>query len=317
MVDGVQKRRQSRLLKDDPRTLSQVGGDIQQGLGNMLRGAMSAGEFVAENPRLVGETLGRGASYALPGSSTAEFVGMAPELTSNELAPGVMELLRQGKYSEAASLAAFLGLDFAQLSGVGTIPATLIKGGRGLTKGIGELADIAEQQRLLSIESGGPAIGGGGSDVPTKAELNELGERIQQASRDGDDDLKASLIAERRRKQALFDEAKAQREQAQASKPKRAEEPKVLSTEKLISGRTNNLIRYHDKDGRMVDMDGNPLPDQAFDSVTAVVSPVSRGLAELDASLGGRSLTGNEFLKQIRKQQGVTNTKLEQSGIMK
>ena len=314
MVDGVNKRRRSRLPKEDPRTLSQVGGDIQQGLGNVLRGAMSAGEFVAENPRLVGETLVRGASYAVPGSSTAEFVGMAPELTSNELAPGVMELIREGKYGEAASLAAFLGLDLAQLSGIGAIPATLIKGGRGLSKGIGELADIAEQQRLLSIESGGPPIGGGGSDVPTKAELNDLGKRIQQAAKDGEDDLKADLIAERRRKQALFDEAKAARA---AEQPAKAEEPKVLPTEQLISGRANNLIRYHDRKGRMVDDDGRPLPDQAFDSVAAVVSPVSRGLAELDVSLSGRSLTGNEFLKEIRKQPGVTDTKLEQSGIMR
>ena len=309
MVDGVNKRRRSRLPKEDPRTLSQVGGDIQQGLGNVLRGAMSAGEFVAENPRLVGETLVRGASYAVPGSSTAEFVGMAPELTSNELAPGVMELIREGKYGEAASLAAFLGLDLAQLSAVGTIPATLIKGGRGLAKGIGELADIAEQQRLLSIESGGPPIGGGGSDVPTKAELNDLGKRIQQAAKDGDDDLKADLIAERKRKQALFDEAKAARAVEEAPAP--------AVNRDLITGTTDTKIRGGDRDGRLYDSQtGLYVGDQVLGGASTVVSPVARGLASLDESLGGRPLTGNEFIKEMRKQQGVTETKLLQSGLL-
>ena len=314
MVDGVNKRRRSRLPKEDPRTLSQVGGDIQQGLGNVLRGAMSAGEFVAENPRLVGETLVRGASYAVPGSSTAEFVGMAPELTSNEYAPGVMELIREGKYSEAASLAAFLGLDLAQLSGVATVPATLIKGGRGLAKGIGELADIAEQQRLLSIESGGPPIGGGGSDVPTKAELNDLGKRIQQAAKDGDDDLKADLIAERKRKQALFDEAKAARDNQRGIGDNN---PPPEVNRDLITGTTDTKIRTTDRDGRVLNPEtGEPLPDQVLGGSSTVVSPVARGLASLDESLEGRPLTGNEFIKEMRKQQGVTETKLLQSGLL-
>lgn len=314
MVDGVNKRRRSRLPKEDPRTLSQVGGDIQQGLGNVLRGAMSAGEFVAENPRLVGETLVRGASYAAPGSSTAEFVGMAPEFTSNEYAPGVMELVREGKYGEAASLAAFLGLDLAQLSGVGTIPATLIKGGRGLAKGIGELADIAEQQRLLSIESGGPPIGGGGSDVPTKAELKDLDNRIRQAGKDGEDDLKADLIAERRRKQTLFDEAKAARDNQRGVGDNN---PPPEVNRDLITGTTDTKIRGGDRDGRVLNPEtGEPLPDQVLGGSSTIVSPVARGLASLDESLGGRPLTGNEFIKEMRKQQGVTETKLLQSGLL-
>lgn len=152
------------------------------------------------------------------------------------------------------------------------------------------------------------------SQVPTKAELNDLGRQIKEAKSEGDTVRANELQALREQKQKLFEDAKAARA---AEQPVKAEEPKVLPTEQLISGRTNNLVRYHDRNGRMVDDDGYPLPDQAFDSVTAVVSPVSRGLAELDVSLSGRSLTGNEFLKEIRKQPGVTDTKLEQSGIMR
>jgi len=289
MVDGVQKRRQSRLPKEDPRTLSQVGGDIQQGLGTVLRGAMSAGEFVVENPRLVGETLARGASYAVPGSSTAEFVGMAPELTSNELAPGVMELLREGKYGEASSLAAFLGLDLAQLSGFGTVPATLIKGGRGLAKGIGELADIAEQQRLLSIESGGPPIGGGDiprSSVPTRKEIADIGVSMGEAKKAGNEELFQALKAQQAKMKARFDEANPKQEKV-----------------KLPTTSPKSLIRVTDNE---YDPSAGSIPGSGFE----VRSNVRNGIETVNLDNG----TGSQFLSALQDR-GVTKDELRNSGL--
>ena len=83
------------------------------------------------------------------GSSLAEIVGQAPEIVGEGQAPGIVDLLKEGKYGEAGALAAFLGLDIQQLAAITTvIPGTLIKASRGAGRGLDEM--LAAYQTVLS-----------------------------------------------------------------------------------------------------------------------------------------------------------------------
>jgi tetratricopeptide (TPR) repeat protein len=159
----------NEYLKSDLRKL-------KKGIGKLYDNTMGFAGWAAENPDVVGETVAKIGSYALPGSSIAEVTGGAPEIIGEGQAPGISELLRQGKYGEAAAMASFLGLDLAQLSGAGFIPATGAKVVRGTLRGIDELGDAYAASRRLSVESGGPPIGGGGQDdlSPTRKQLQQM-----------------------------------------------------------------------------------------------------------------------------------------------
>ena len=210
----------NEYLKDDMRKL-------RQGLGELYDSTIGFGRYVAENPGQVAEVGTKAASYALPGSSIAEIVGQAPEIIGEGQAPGVVDLLKEGKYGEAGALAAFLGLDLQQLAAITTIvPSTLIKASRGAGRGLDELLDAYQ----TSIQSGGPPIGGGGGKS-----LKEQAKELQsQIGSETDPDRKKELIA---RIAEINAEIKARK--SDLPDPKDAPSPREASTGKTVETYTS------------------------------------------------------------------------------
>ena len=210
----------NEYLKDDMRKL-------RQGLGELYDTTIGFGRYVAENPGQVAEVGTKAASYALPGSSLAEIVGQAPEIVGEGQAPGVVDLLKEGKYGEAGALAAFLGLDIQQLAAITTVvPGTLIKASRGAGRGLDEM--LAAYQ--TSIESGGPPIGGGGGKS-----LKEQAKELQsQIGSETDPDRKKELIA---RIAEINAEIKARK--SDLPDPKDAPTPREASTGKTVETYTS------------------------------------------------------------------------------
>lgn len=211
----------NEYLKDDMRKL-------RQGLGELYDSTIGFGRYVAENPGQVAEVGTKAASYALPGSSLAEIVGQAPEIVGEGQAPGIVDLLKEGKYGEAGALAAFLGLDIQQLAAITTvIPSTLIKASRGAGRGLDEMLDAYQ----TSIESGGPPIGGGGGKS-----LKEQAKELQsQIGSETDPDRKKELIS---RIKEINAEIKARK--SDLPDPKDAPTPRDASTGKTVETYTSS-----------------------------------------------------------------------------
>jgi hypothetical protein len=168
-----------------PRNTEQAQ-EIQQATQAGSEGIFDFARYLRQNPDKVAEVLTRAGAGALPGAGVAEFSGLAPDIAPGSgYAPGFMDLIKEGKYGDAAAQTALLGLDIGQLSGAMTVPITAAKFGRGLTRGIGSIYDDFTEvdPRRLNISSG---RGSDGGDDLTFEQRLERGKKLRQEQRSRD-----------------------------------------------------------------------------------------------------------------------------------
>mgnify|MGYP002622831625 CR=1 FL=1 len=124
-----------------PRNVEQAQ-EIQQATQAGSEGIFDFARYLRQNPDKVAEVIARAGTYATPLSGTAESMGMAPDLAPGSgYAPGMVENLQEGRVGDALAQAAGVGLDVAQLSGMGFLPATGAKFGAGFLRGGARLVD--------------------------------------------------------------------------------------------------------------------------------------------------------------------------------
>ena len=147
-VTAAQKRIQSRerIAGMSPQQLEQMRAQgiqqVQQDFGRTSQGILDFARYLRQNPDKVAEVFARAGTYASPFSGTAESMGMAPDLAPGSgYAPGIVENLQEGRVGDALAQAAGVGLDVAQLSGIGFLPATGAKFGAGFLRGGARLVD--------------------------------------------------------------------------------------------------------------------------------------------------------------------------------
>ena len=188
-VTAAQKRIQSRerVAGMSPQQLEQMRAQgiqkVQQDFGDTSQGIFDFAQYLRQNPDKVAEVLTRAGAGALPGAGVAEFSGLAPDIAPGSgYAPGFMDLIKAGKYGDAAAQTALLGLDIGQLSGAMTVPITAAKFGRGLTRGIGSIYDDFTEvdPRRLNISSG---RGSDGGDDLTFEERQKRAAKLRQEKR--------------------------------------------------------------------------------------------------------------------------------------
>jgi hypothetical protein len=152
-VTAAQKRIQSRerMAGMSPQQLEQMRArgiqQVQQDFGDTSQGIYDFAQYLRQNPDKVAEVVARAGTYALPGSGIGESMGLAPELAPGSgYAPGMVENLQEGRIGDFLGQTAGVGLDVAQLSGIGTIPITAGKFGLGLLRGGARLVDDFGQE---------------------------------------------------------------------------------------------------------------------------------------------------------------------------
>ena len=195
-VTAAQKRIQSRerIAGMSPQQLEQMRAQgiqqVQQDFGRTSQGIFDFARYLRQNPDKVAEVVARAGTYATPLSGTAESMGLAPELAPGSgYAPGMVENLKEGRIGDFLAQTAGVGLDVAQLSGIGAIPATAGKFGLGLLRGGARLVDDFGQEfdpkaTTILASPDTPGIAGGYSG------LKRIEDEAQTRLEAGDDPRK-------------------------------------------------------------------------------------------------------------------------------